>query len=425
MIAILDESEEDRDIRAEMRQERDERATDAARYPSFAVASPGLFYESRPFPVPTKPEPLELVFLRLPRGQTAETEYRVAAVEWNLLWESAHLRADLFQDWQKPNRRTPQWFLDHADRNIHFVTHIKNDPSTTFEPLYCMMPASTLRRAGLPVAGRALWPLAAGNFYDDMPADADARFERALSMHLWPRLLPRQTHRAFSEHDPIQVLTHSPTFWLPHALRVCYERASWFERIESEWSEQQRKHVDDVNAHPLNLEVGVRYEASRRGGTLWQGESEAAEATDDMVEYADAGGHLRSLIEAVLSNRAHDDFTSCWSHEKEDFERAMYHKRAKIKVSFVELPEQEAIHSAFTQLEPSPERDVVDRLMFNDFLTLLDAKNRSIVICMRRGLTTASEISRALGYANHSPVSKRLRQIRKAAQRFFLEDRSI
>jgi argonaute-like protein implicated in RNA metabolism and viral defense len=55
----------------------------------------------------------------------------------------------------------------------------------------------------------------------------------------------------------------------------------------------------------------------------------------------------------------------------------------------------------------------------NDFLALLDTKNRQIVVLLNSGMTSKTEIAKVLGYANHSGVSKRLTQIRKTAETFF------
>ncbi|WP_084010891.1 hypothetical protein [Pseudofrankia sp. DC12] len=40
---------------------------------------------------------------------------------------------------------------------------------------------------------------------------------------------------------------------------------------------------------------------------------------------------------------------------------------------------------------------------------------------LARGMTSATEIADILGYANHSAISKRLAQIRRAAQAYFEE----
>jgi hypothetical protein len=133
------------------------------------------------------------------------------------------------------------------------------------------------------------------------------------------------------------------------------------------------------------------------GGWLWQGEAEAREALNEVVEAADRHGRLRSIIEAVTENRVEDDFSPRWSYEREDFERKLYHKRLKIKVSFVELDETIPVHG--------PDSELDENLLWEDFLTLLNRKERSITVCLRNGFTKAGEISTILGYASHSPVS--------------------
>ncbi len=61
-------------------------------------------------------------------------------------------------------------------------------------------------------------------------------------------------------------------------------------------------------------------------------------------------------------------------------------------------------------------------MITNDFLALLDIRNRQIVVLLTSGVTSKTEIADILGYANHSAVSKRLAQIRRAAITFFDEN---
>jgi hypothetical protein len=51
-------------------------------------------------------------------------------------------------------------------------------------------------------------------------------------------------------------------------------------------------------------------------------------------------------------------------------------------------------------------------------MVLLSTKERRIVVCLKNGVTRVSDISKELGYANHSPVSKDLKQIRIKAERY-------
>jgi DNA-directed RNA polymerase specialized sigma24 family protein len=147
------------------------------------------------------------------------------------------------------------------------------------------------------------------------------------------------------------------------------------------------------------------------GGDLWCGQAEAAEVVRLAVEHADANGRLRGILEAVRSNRVEDDFSEHWSYAREDFERKLYRKRAKIKVRFVELTDTIPVQG--------PETEIEDNLVFADFLALLDERERQVVLLLRSGITKVGDVASALGYKNHSPVSKRLAVIRKKAAGYF------
>lgn len=71
-----------------------------------------------------------------------------------------------------------------------------------------------------------------------------------------------------------------------------------------------------------------------------------------------------------------------------------------------------------TILVQGPEAEVEDNIVYQDFLSLLDVRERQIVVLIRNGITGVGEISKLLGYANHSPVSKALAKIRHKARAF-------
>ncbi len=62
---------------------------------------------------------------------------------------------------------------------------------------------------------------------------------------------------------------------------------------------------------------------------------------------------------------------------------------------------------------------MVGNIFTNDFLTLLDPRNRQIVVLLSSGVTRMTEIAQLLGYTNHSAVTKRLAQIRRSAEKYF------
>lgn len=128
------------------------------------------------------------------------------------------------------------------------------------------------------------------------------------------------------------------------------------------------------------------------------------------VEAADATGHLRGILDAVRAHRVEDDFSNHWSYAREDFERKLHRKRNKVQVRFVELTDTIPVQAAGS--------DLLGRLVTSDFLALLDEKERQIVVLLSSGYRQY-EIAERLGYANHSPVTKRLAQIRRQAAAFF------
>ena len=76
-----------------------------------------------------------------------------------------------------------------------------------------------------------------------------------------------------------------------------------------------------------------------------------------------------------------------------------------------------AIDSATTPVQG--ESEAIGNLVTNDFMAMLDARNRQIVVLLNSGVTSRTEIADILGYANHSAVSKRFSNSRAAAAGFF------
>jgi len=211
---------------------------------------------------------------------------------------------------------------------------------------------------------------------------------------------------AFSKDDPIKILAHNLDYWLPYAYSFIEKQLETHGRVPIEDKEQEKEFKKIKKKVPQEVEVC----RPLIGGPIWQGEDEAWNATKEIVEIADRNGKLRNIIEAVKSNRIKDDFSNEWSYAKEDFERRIFKKRSKIKVTFVELHDTPPVHGPYSELH--------EDLLWEDFLGLLDTKEKRIVVCLRNGITKIGEISRMLGYANHSPVSKSLSKIRKKALKY-------
>ena len=174
-----------------------------------------------------------------------------------------------------------------------------------------------------------------------------------------------------------------------------------------DWNKERK----DLNKLRKAMPSNIKADFPLMGGDIWCGEDDAWEATKEMVELADEHGNLRAIIDLIRSNRVEDDFSDIWSFAREDFERKLYKKRSKYKVSFIELDSAPPVHS--------PTSEVHENLLWEDFFVILNKKDHHIVVCLKNGITKVGEISQILGYANHSPVSKTLAKIREKAKRYF------
>lgn len=201
------------------------------------------------------------------------------------------------------------------------------------------------------------------------------------------------------------MLAHSLDYWLPAATEVIQKTLGEFPLV-----------TNGITPGPVPLEDGSVLRGAimggpRMGGQIWCGEDEAAEALAGTVGQADQTGQLGGILEAVRSHRVEDDFSPRWSYAREDFERKLYRKRAKVQVRFVELTDTIPVQG--------PEAEVVGDVVTADFLALLDPVDRQVVVLLRSGLTKLTDVGKELGYANHSAVSKRLARIRQQAQTYF------
>ena len=378
---------------------------DPDRFPELGTLSSAFIYQFTP--VAKQPAPPEIVFL--PARNAERLELVGVLTSWNHLWEAAQYRKEVFNQ-DRFAGSLPEvlgWIERLPEANIYLVAETKNKYDA-YAPLLHLLPKHLLDRHGLPALKRPLWPVNAARVWNEriLPSDFANRLSRAFAEHVWHYLDSGSSLRAFSSTDPLILLSHSLDFWLPHAITVMEDRMRDFERVDPETPKQRR-----ILARARNHEaLDVAFERPRKGGVLWMGEHEAAHATEEIVNAADRAGQLRGLIDAVRSNRVVDDFSPHWSFAREDFERKLYAKRSKVRISFVELKDTLPVHS--------PRSEYTDNLLWQDFTALLDARERHIVVCLRNGTTKLGDIAASLGYANHSPVSKALARIRKKAAGF-------
>jgi hypothetical protein len=355
-----------------------------------------------------QPDPAEYVTIP-PTGIAVSddegTRLMVAAAKWNLQWEAAQYRRRIFSEDQLPSPLGE--LAECGDINIVLVPRTK---SRYFEyaPLFHLLPRGVLQRHGLPLLHAAQWPFLADSQQPDLslPGDFERRLARAWASVVWGHIFYHKSPmRGFSESDPIRLLAHNLDFWLPAVTEVIQEELRAMPEVDN-----------GIVAHPVRLIDGSPFEGAvranpRMGGDVWAGEDEAAWIVEQTIEAADRHGHLRGILDAVRSNRVEEDFSDHWTTAREDFERKLYHKRLKVKVRFVELTDAIPVQG--------PETEVIDRMVFGDFLALLNERDREVVVLLSRGVTKLTEIAQIMGYSSHSPVSKRLERIRREAAQFF------
>ncbi|KOX08868.1 sigma-70 family RNA polymerase sigma factor [Nocardiopsis sp. NRRL B-16309] len=333
----------------------------------------------------------------------ASAELVVQVSKWNVLWEAGQFRRRFFSGDDLPEPIAK--IAELGDINTILVPHTR---SRYFEyaPLLHLLPKATLDRFGLPLLRRGQWPFLADHSDADrfLPADFEQRLAKAWAWSVWPNINSGSPMQAFSGDDPIRVLSHNLNYWIPPVTKVIQDTLGQFPEVD------EGKTVGPVPLEDGSFLPGAVTGNPRQGGSVWTGREEAVEMVAATVEAADATGHLRDILDAVRSHRVEDDFSNRWSYAREDFERKLYRKRSKVQVRFVELTDTIPVQG--------PESDVLGKLVTSDFLALLNEKQREVVVLLSSGFRQ-HEIAEKLGYANHSPISKRLAQVQRKAVEFF------
>lgn len=371
-------------------------------------------------PVPKAPTqtPPEFVYVKEPHGKKQRLAFQVAVTEWNWLWESGDARRHLFgaPDWVRQFPRGLRWLIEEERPGIDVRLLIEGSRFDAYAPLYYLLPLSVLQRHGLPPLKRGLWP-SKGFRWDRhtvaLPSDYKARLGRALAAHLWPLMNGRTPQQAFSRNYSPVLLAHNLDFWIPYLDLVIQRRVRRGGRWHYDKGErvEQRHHLRKLRRQLRDADAPFTAERPLRGFSPWVGQHEALEAARELIALADSQGRLGGILDAFQAHHLEDDFSARWSWEREDFERKLYRKRDKIKVSFVELKDTVAV--------VSPDTDLHENLLWSDLFALLDPKERSIAVCLRSGLTQ-TDIASRLGYSNHSAVSKALARIRVKARNYLM-----
>jgi hypothetical protein len=383
-----------------------ERINDPTQFPALASLSPAFFL--RRVLVYTGPKArLEFITVPMPEDRRQGMEIVAHVGQWNWQWEAGPYRA--FDTDKLPPALTflrDLETLDAPDSDIVLVPCERDNIYELWAPLYHLLPRRTLEHFDLPLIGRGVWPLRGVATWQEVlrPSQRES-LEVAFAQHLWSHGLGRLKSPliAFSKDDPLKLLSHDLPYWRSHMELLLREHHSYLDRVKHESDDPDPASVPTRHPH-------MTYEMPRKGMEVWSGEVEAAEMTRDLIDIADERGRLRAVMDAIRSHRVEEDFSKRWSGEREDFERKLYRKRNKVKVSFVEFDDSIPYFDGEAELDGN--------VLYRGLMSVVDPKDRHVIVCLHNGITGVGDIAEKLGYANHSPVSKALARIRKKAAKW-------
>lgn len=396
---------------------QEEQYWDPEIHPACRVESAAFATMTLAHPEPSTPAS-RTEFLYYPARQSMLSDLFVS--EWNTHWECGQLLGDFrtqnLEGFEFP--KSLQGLIDATtdDTEIRLLPRFANSEYTAYaayEPLYALLGRESLEQFGLfdPEAPLcALWPafVARGWCGGKRFKNFERKLKRAWAHYVWPMLFKQSPISRFSRRDPIKLLAHDLDFWLGHLDRVIRDRALQFKRAVFDETVSE----NDLEMWRSQGRDGYLLQRPRQGGRVWEGEAEASQVSREVVTRALQNGQLQKILEAIRSTRVEEDFSQSWSRTREDFERKLYSKRSKWRPKFVELTNAAPFHS--------PESEIIANDLWGTltFVTV-NPKERQIIACLRSGVTKTSEIAQELGYANHSPVSKRLAKIASRAKKLF------
>src|ERR1700682_5866187 len=207
-------------------------AAEPDRFPAMGNISAAFIYDM--LPIPLEPQPPELAYVRLPgsHGEIAD-HIRVALAEWNVAWEAGQYRQALFREEDFPPSLKP---AAEVEGNVYLIPRTQSR-YVEYAPLYPLVPRRSADRHGLLLRAEGTWP-PLGTFIEEderaLPPDFGDRLANAFADLIWKRLSPRSPASAFTEVDPIRVLSHNLDYWLPHALAVIEDELRLFDRVATD-----------------------------------------------------------------------------------------------------------------------------------------------------------------------------------------------
>lgn len=153
-------------------------------YPSLMNLSAAFIYQFSLRPI--SPKPPEYVYIPLSCFEDftkPTTDLDVFISQWNMAWESAQIRFDLFEE-QLPHEL--KWLKDFKNENIYLVPNC-GTKYYAYSPLFHLLPFRLLKKYNLPLLHKGYWPHNLRRWYYElfMPSDFEFKLSHAFAQHLW------------------------------------------------------------------------------------------------------------------------------------------------------------------------------------------------------------------------------------------------
>jgi hypothetical protein len=358
--------------------------------------------------------PLEIAFMDEPRFPTESSEdrsrFQVSVNNWNQSYAAGSVRdGEALEELKKyipslENRRNPNLIVSPRLRSGITQLHVM---------LASLLPDAALEKAHLERRRSNMGLTSMGTY--DLPGNYPQIVESLFAKHIWTKLAPgsRSKPEYFSANSPLRLLAGDARFWMHRIYRLALERREAREEVAGEDSWKSLEEIEKNVREQLPVSDHHLFKVRRPlyGCEIWVPED--AESREDILSAAiDGNGVLPSLdpvIALIQQNRAHDDFSSQYSHIKEDFERQFYSKRAKLKVDIVETVDDAPVWG-------TSECDGYGEVLFRDVFAALDLRERRLILAIRAG-KTVTEIAKEAGHAGHAAISRRIKQIQAKVRR--------
>jgi len=238
----------------------------------------------------------------------------------------------------------------------------------------------------------------------------------AFEQWIWGKLVgcKRFGMHDFASNSSLRLLAGDVRFWMHRLYRIAidlYESRPPTEHEDDGWRslEEIESHLNDY----IEKDDRQNFHISRPrvGGDLWYPDDpdERDWIADLLIDGDTTVESLSPITEILLGSAAHEDFSDRYSWVKEDFERAFYSKRSRVKIKLFEFVDQCPVHDG---LDTPGYQDV----LFRDLMAFFDERDRTIILALRQG-KTQSEIAEQLGHSGHASISRRVKHIEQKMMR--------